>query len=388
MLRMGSVPILKVIASVWLVWAGQVGAPPAYVVEGDRVEAGFRVHRDNLERFFVSLRDTVARRAPELLTEFQDPPPEPVVFGYGLLPEIVDVFPVADDTPVSSFSYSWPITEGYVEGEIQKLRQVNENFLAIVDTITTALIGEFIDEYRTLVRNQRTVDGYIQYNRFWQRAISRDRPRFDQLTTLYELVMSGDPATAEAIQEVLGVPQVPSFVRIEPGPGEGVVLHVPVYTDIEDRTFLRRAEAAIEETWRVEDDGRRFEFDIEIRQVGLDDLYPETTAPIPGEPIDIQDHGARFPEDGALLMTGAEATHGFVGRYVALGPGDISVRTLAHEFGHVLGFRDGYIRGYRDLGDRGFEILERTSAFDDIMSAPRRGRVLATHFRLIMDALR
>lgn len=385
---MVSVPILNVIASVWLVWAGQVGTPPAYVVEGDRVEAGFRVHRDNLERFFVSLRDTVARRAPELLPGFRDPPPEPVVFGYGLLPEIVDVFPVADDTPVSSFSYSWPITEGYVEGEIQKLRQVNEDFLAIVDTITPALIGEFIDEYRTLVRNQRTVDGYIQYNRFWQRAISRDRPRFDQLTTLYELMTSGSPATAEAIQRVLGEPEVPSFVRIERSSGERVVLHVPVYTDIEDRTFLRRAEAAIEETWRVEDAGTRFELDIEIRPVGLADLYPETTAPDSGDPIDIQDHASRFPEDGALLMTGAEATHGFVGRYVALGPGDLSVRTLAHEFGHVLGFRDGYIRGYRDLGDSGFEILELTSTFDDIMGAPRQGRVLATHFELIVDAVR
>jgi hypothetical protein len=71
-----------------------------------------------------------------------------------------------------------------------------------------------------------------------------------------------------------------------------------------------------------------------------------------------------------------------------LGPGDVTVRTLAHEFGHVLGFRDGYVRGYRDLGESGFEILELTSDFDDIMSAPREGRVLETHFRLIMEGVR
>ena len=75
-----------------------------------------------------------------------------------------------------------------------------------------------------------------------------------------------------------------------------------------------------------------------------------------------------------------------MGRYVALGPGDVSKRTLAHEFGHVLGFRDGYIRGYRDLAERGFEIIELTSVFDDIMSAPREGRVQPAHFQLILDA--
>jgi hypothetical protein len=77
-----------------------------------------------------------------------------------------------------------------------------------------------------------------------------------------------------------------------------------------------------------------------------------------------------------------------VGRYVALAPGDLSTRTLAHEFGHVLGFRDGYIRGYRDLGERGFEILELTSVFDDIMSAPRDGHVRPAHFRLLIENLR
>ena len=60
-------------------------------------------------------------------------------------------------------------------------------------------------------------------------------------------------------------------------------------------------------------------------------------------------------------------------------------RVVVHEFGHVLGFRDGYLRGYRDLGERGFEILELTSAFDDIMSAPREGHVQAAHFKLMME---
>src|SRR5215475_6718023 len=88
------------------------------------------------------------------------------------------------------------------------------------------------------------------------------------------------------------------------------------------------------------------------------------------------------------LAACARTTHSLVGRYVALAPGDVSTRTLAHEFGHVLGFRDGYVRGYRDLGERGFEILELTSAFDDIMSAPREGHVQPAHFKLLVETLR
>jgi hypothetical protein len=88
-----------------------------------------------------------------------------------------------------------------------------------------------------------------------------------------------------------------------------------------------------------------------------------------------------------VLTTGAEFTHAVVGHYVALGPGDLSPKTLAHEFGHILGFNDGYVRGYTDLGEMGFEILELTAFFDDIMSAPREGRVQVTHFKLLMEAL-
>jgi hypothetical protein len=51
----------------------------------------------------------------------------------------------------------------------------------------------------------------------------------------------------------------------------------------------------------------------------------------------------------------------------------------------VLGFDDGYIRGYRDVGEEGFEILELTAVFEDIMSAPREGRVLPIHFELMIE---
>jgi hypothetical protein len=162
---------------------------------------------------------------------------------------------------------------------------------------------------------------------------------------------------------------------------------VRLYTDIEDEAFLSAAKAAIEEMWQASEAGVQYAVEIDLHRAPASQLYEAGNIPGRGDHLDLQRHAARFPTDGAVLTTGAESTHSFVGRYVALGPGDLSRRTLAHEFGHLLGFRDGYIRGYRDLGDGGFEILELTSSFDDIMTAPRQGRVQAAHFKLILEAL-
>src|SRR5207237_7170571 len=196
---------------------------------------------------------------------------------------------------------------------------------------------------------------------------------------VYELMTSDRPDVSLAIREVLGKPTVPSFIQVNrPDPGR-VVIQVPVYTDIEDQEFLQKAKSVIEGMWQAHENDTSYALEVQIRNVSLSDIYRDTDPPQPGAHVDARSHAGRFPVDGAVLTTGAPTTHSLVGRYIALGPGDLSVRTLAHEFGHVLGFRDGYIRGYRDLGDRGFEILELTSVFDDIMSAPREGHVQAAH---------
>src|SRR4051812_32940021 len=78
---------------------------PAYVREGDRVEQEFRIYRDKLDKFYTSLRSTIERDIPVLLPELEEAPPEPVVYGYQLLPHIVDNGPL-DHKPVTTFSYS------------------------------------------------------------------------------------------------------------------------------------------------------------------------------------------------------------------------------------------------------------------------------------------
>ncbi len=373
-------------------WTGQSPVAsddrPFYAREGDRVEEQFRAYRDRLTTFFTTLRGMIDQQPPATTITLprlrpQDaPPPSNARFGYGVLPRIVDAPPPANP-PVSVFSYSWPITDGYISGEKIRLDQA-EGQLQTVSVAPadqkTSLISKLILDYRTLLTNQRTIDQYIQYNQFWQRAIAQDRPRFDQLTKVYELMKSDSPDMAQAIREVLGKPDVPEFIQVDRSKPGTVILHVPVYTDIEDDEFLAKAKSAIEEMWRTEDEGIAYRLEVEFRKV-----MPLAER---GARVDVRANAAKFPEDGGVLTTGAQTTHSLVGRYVALAPGDLSTRTLAHEFGHVLGFRDGYIRGYRDLGDRGFEILELTSVFDDIMSAPRDGHVQPAHFRLLIENLR
>jgi len=376
------------VASVVLVlgfWTGQSGDRPAYLREGDRIEQAFRAYRDRLNTFFTSLR-TVINQQPSAAAaalprlQPQDAPPAPGRVGYGVLPRIVDAPPAAAP-PVSVFSYSWPITDGYITGENIKLDQAEAAFRALSDLADderTRQLGNLILEYRKLLTNQRTIDQYIQYNQFWQRSIADDRARFDQLTKVYDLMKSDAPDVAQAIREVLGKPDVPAFVKVDRTKPDYIIIRVPVYTDIEDEEFLAKAKNAIEELWQAKEGDVTYRLEIELRAV------PPSAQQ--GDRIDVRAHAAKFPEDGAVLTTGAQTNHSLVGRYVALAPGDLYARTLAHEFGHVLGFRDGYIRGYRDLGERGFEILELTSVFDDLMSAPREGRVQPAHFRLIVEA--
>lgn len=367
---------------------------PAYVREGNRVETQFHGYTDRLTRHFQSLRTTVEREvSPEearaLLRRLEAPPPPVGVYGYQMLPKIVEI--AQPPTPIRNFSYSWPITEGYIKAEDARLEKAKLD-LARVAVATraekVALLSELVDQYAELIRNQRTVDQYIEYNRFWQRTIVESRPRFDKMTQLYHLMKSGNPDTAGTIREALGKPDAPRFLRVRRQGPDRVVLQVRLYTDISDDAYLAEVKSIIEETWRAQGDGVHYSVELDLRKVDVTALYRGRSVPRPGDHLNIDKHVARFPEDGGVLTTGAEFTFGSIGHYVALGPGDLAPKTLAHEFGHILGFNDGYIRGYNDLGEKGFEILELTSYFDDIMTAPREGHVQATHFKLLLEAIK
>src|SRR5215471_7698196 len=214
---------------------------PPFVREGDRVEQKFRTYRDRLDVFHKTLQTMIARDLPVLLPELEGAPPQPVVFGYQLLPRIVENAP-AEHKPVASFSYSWQITEGYIDGEGIKLDRAMDEYqqsLKATGVAKSGLVLSLISTYKTLVDDQRIIDQYMEYNRLWQRSIAGDRGRYDEMTRIYKLLQSADADTANSIRQVLGQPLTPSCIQvISDDEKHHVTLRVPVYTDIDNDIFL------------------------------------------------------------------------------------------------------------------------------------------------------
>jgi hypothetical protein len=120
--------------------------------------------------------------------------------------------------------------------------------------------------------------------------------------------------------------------------------------------------------------------------VSAERLYTKGENPPIASQIKLDRHLALFPSDGAILTTGALTTH-VLGRAIVLGPENLSGRLLAHEMGHILGFRDSYVRGYKDLGADGFQIMEVVADAKDIMAGADGGVVLPWHFETLRDRL-
>ncbi|HYY25615.1 MAG TPA: hypothetical protein VE689_09005, partial [Candidatus Udaeobacter sp.] len=55
---------------------------------------------------------------------------------------------------------------------------------------------------------------------------------------------------------------------------------------------------------------------------------------------------------------------------------------------HILGFKDAYFRGYKDLGKDGFQVMEVVADPDDIMGAAGTGAVLRSHFEKLLENVR
>ena len=102
------------------------------------------------------------------------------------------------------------------------------------------------------------------------------------------------------------------------------------------------------------------------------DGFPRT-----GAKIDRKAHLARFPKNEYVLTTGGTSTHVYTGRAIMLGPSPASRRTLAHEFLHLLGFTDTYVRSHKEdpKGPFGVVFVEWSGLTDDLMSSPGHGRV-------------
>lgn len=355
---------------------------PPYVRRGHDVDVSHEAYVDRLQRYHAHLRDTLTSEAPALVPRLAPKPSPPVPAGYQILPKLTPGRAGAPAGRPASVVYSWPRTQGIIDNELTKLAG-DEGVLDIAGALPLAarqaIYEHLVDNYGWLIKNREIAESHVRHNRFWQQQIAANPERFAQQTVMHDAIVRGDANAVETVRRQTA-PAPPAFLRkVERAPNDRV-LHVPIYTDITDTEFLARAERVIEDVWTVVEDGVRYSVDVELRRVAMD-------GPRPGAPLDVAAHAARFPADGAVLTTGADRTYGIVGRLIALGPGDISGNVLAHEFGHILGFPDRYVRGSRDLGDAGLEILEIVPDFNDIMAAPGTGQVMPVHVRQLLDAL-
>ena len=332
------------------------------------------------------------------------------------------------DGPVrasSGFSYSrvysWPATETLIAAELDAIADMDAE-LRSADNLgfraRRSVYQRLAAGYQALRGGQENIAAHIRYNRFWQRMIAMRRPEYDRETALYNAAVKRDvlDRLAQALGKVarpriagiaaaLGfdlsdlakqfrdkansidrelekqteTPEPPSFVRLERRSEHGWVLHVPFSTDIRDPRYIGLFKTAIEKIWHVRDGADEFSV-----KLGFSILAPAGTRRS-GEPS-LEHRLESVGSETAFLTTGGTVTYA-QGTAIVLGSEAVSPKVLAHEFGHVLGFRDNYFRGYRDIGTDGIEIMEADANPQDIMGAPETGNVSKAHFRRLIAAL-
>jgi hypothetical protein len=388
------------------------GSPPPHILRGNEVAARFLAFTLSLGEFHQDLRERLIREAPDLAEQLKDRPPQPLVYGYQILPPLTEDEAVSEkQQQVTSTSYSWVHTDKLLDAEYARLKTSRAALqkLAVYPIVEQRRVYEqLVVDYRLLEDNQGLIDEHIQHNRFWQKGVAEDKSRFDHLTALHDAVLERQAVrdrleTETEAKTIKGMQHreqeltamihagrntfyPPSFITFKRPRPDLLIVQVPLYTDITDPVYLKEWRQAVEQAWQGRVNKTEVRVQLLFTSIQAPDLYRGKPQPRHGDHIEISGHVARFPEDGGVLTTGARATYGITGRSIALGPHGISKNTMAHEFGHILGFIDGYFRGYRDLGEHGYEVLEIVVDPADIMSAPTTGRVLPFHLDKLLTA--
>jgi hypothetical protein len=367
----------------------------------EHVHGWLTEHRDRMAQDLETAHVTLLARAraagdEALVERLRIEPPRPRPHGYGVLPEIVDDPPPAPiearRTTYSLQALSTRVPQDFRDASVLAGRVPHEPDLPLVP---------WVDEFLRLRDRMRNLEDHLDYHAKWQVEVVAYREWFgkrnriiDRVRELRELQeRNAPPEEIEAVQaEVLR-----RLSPFRPTPGlrlgrreDGArVLELTVATDVDDEDFLDETRRAVEQTWSASGAARsrRFALELRWRRIPLAELYPDAP-PAHGTLIDVDEHARRFPADVVLLTTGAKSTHAWTARSVLLGPGEISRRTLAHEFGHLLGFDDAYLRGYEGDPDGAFGavLVEWVGLRDDLMGNPSGGAVSAEMIDALFEA--
>ncbi len=416
---------------------------PPCVQRGEAAETRHRAYKDRLRRYYDALCARVKEEAADLYPKLAKAPPQPAVYGYGILPTLLPLPTPGPTKPrprASSKWYTWPWTEQKIDTEMKKLDDCTadlERIPRLPPAERRPVCEKLVTDYPHLLDAQRNIDSHMQYNRLWQPDIARRKALYDSTTHLHDTVLerqaildaldapddaafrkalnpvptldralprarlepdlrAREAALAREIHDVIDKIDPPKYLRVERRTPHLWVLHVPFSTDIDDAAFLSRFREAIENVWHVRDGEDEFRVELSMAYVSPNHLYRKRAGcqsgtadkcrpPQKGDHIDVGAHAGLFPANAARLTTGAGITHVINGA-IALGPDDVGPHLLAHEFGHLLGFRDEYFRGYRDLGPDGFQVMEVVAEPDDVMGNPGAGPVRRHQFERLIAA--
>jgi hypothetical protein len=371
-------------------------AEPPYKETLDRIAAARDALSGRVDELHRELSERARAEDPELLAKLDRTPPKQLPTGYGLLPPVVAEDPddpaLADNPPETR--YDLRALSGWVAREHDRCAEIVTKLRH-----RSSPLDELIDDYEYRAENFRRIDEHVLYHEFWQEA-ARDAgfyARQAEFLNLYResKTAAGDRASdtgaalaSEKLEEALFRFQPAPGLRIERGLDVGSLLRVPIATDVDDDRFLAIFTEAVDTVWNQSQaqrqDGLRIEIDWDRRTP--EDLYPEG-APARGDAIDTDLHRERFGPGTLVLTTGAVLTYGedFA---VFLGTDPVTRHVLAHEFAHLLGFADGYVRAFEGSPDDpwGVVIHEIRVSPPSILGAPERGRVTPAMVRRVLAA--
>ncbi len=263
-----------------------------------------------------------------------------------------------------------------------------------------APLESLVVEFERLHPKLRNLDDHIDYHSMWQQAAIDDAEFFARQNRIHARAVewnrsraSLDPQASDAarveIAELVAPFRPTPGLTIELEASGTRVLRISVATDITDTGFLeqfrRGVLAAFSESEAAR--ARRFRVELTFDSIAPGSLYPDGPPEI-GSAVDEDAHVARFPTDALVLTTGAKRTHAFVGRYIQLGTSPIASRTLAHEFAHLLGFKDAYLRAFEGTPDDPFGcvFVEWTGLRNDLMGNSSRGPVTTAMIDQLLQA--
>ena len=319
-------------------------------------------------------------------------PPKPYPSGYGLMPRIKPDGPDTERSPYRNDYSLERLTErtALILRDLSLLERLHQDTGDARRSTT-----EFI-RIRQVLDN---LDEHIKYHALWQPTVSKHAKWYAKRRYLARQARALMAAvTAKASPEkraAMGSRIVDGLKPFTPvkhsvsctGLKNGLTLVMSVHTDLSDQRVVTAFTRAVERYFSGPTPRGRLRVRV--------DITPRTPAslqgqdePTVGQEIDGKKHADRFGPRRFVLTSGATSLYALHGRAVFLPSRPLTPRQLAHEAGHLLGFRDVYLRHFtRRKGTRyGVRFHVWAGLENDLMGNSRGGRVSPRMRKRLIDA--